>query len=232
MIYVRKSAERGQNDYGWLKTFYSFSFNDYYDPRFMGFRDLRVINEDYIEPARGFPKHPHRDMEIITYVMKGELSHKDSMGNGTTILPHEVQRMSAGTGVVHSEHSSETDETYLLQIWILPEKENLEPSYEQKLFPPEEKTGRLKLIASSAGTDGSVVVHQDVKIYASILGTGQAVNFDVTQGRHIWIQVARGVIEVNGTKLEHGDGAAISEESSLHIASVSGESEFLLFDLR
>lgn len=232
MIYVRKSADRGPNDFGWLKTFYSFSFNDYYDPRFMGFRDLRVINEDHIEPARGFPKHPHRDMEIITYVMKGELSHRDSMGNGTTILPHEVQRMSAGTGVLHSEHSSETDETYLLQIWILPEKPNLEPSYEQKLFPPAQKTGRLKLIASRTGTDGSVVVHQDVNIYASILANGQAVDFDVAEGRHIWIQVARGVVDINGTTLDKGDGSAISDESRLHIASMSEEAEFLLFDLR
>jgi redox-sensitive bicupin YhaK (pirin superfamily) len=232
MIYVRKASERGHNDFGWLNTHYTFSFNNYYDPRFMGFRDLRVINEDFIEPAKGFPTHGHRDMEIITYVIRGELSHKDSMGNGTTIRPHEVQRMSAGTGVQHSEHSSETDDTHLLQIWILPEKENLSPGYEQKYFDPSEKKGKLRLVASRGGDDGSVTVHQDVKLFSSLLSEGERVEYNLAPGRHAWIQVVKGHIDVNGTVLGPSDGAAINEEVALEISSSSAESEFLLFDLR
>lgn len=232
MIYVRKAGERGSNDFGWLKTFYTFSFNNYYDPRFMGFRDLRVINEDYIEPAKGFPTHPHRDMEIITYVMSGDLSHKDSMGNGTTIRPNEIQRMTAGTGVLHSEHSSESEKTHLLQIWILPEAENLTPSYEQKEIPIEEKTGKFRLVASRSGTDGSVMVHQDVNIYASVLQPNQSLDFAIPEGRHVWIQIIKGALDVNGKPLEGGDGAAVSEESTLAMAARSSETEFLLFDLR
>ena len=232
MIYVRKASERGHNDFGWLNTFYTFSFNNYYDPRFMGFRDLRVINEDFIEPAKGFPTHGHRDMEIITYVIRGDLSHKDSMGNGTTIRPHEVQRMSAGTGVQHSEYSSETDDTHLLQIWILPEKENLEPSYEQKYFDPSEKKGKLRLVASRGGDDGSVTVHQDMKLFSSLLSKGDKVEYTLAAGRHAWIQLIKGSLDVNGTVLDPSDGAAISEETSLSIDALSDEVEFLLFDLR
>src|SRR5207247_4054011 len=198
MISIRRSNERGKANYGWLDTNYTFSFNDYYDSRFMGFRDLRVINKDFIEPGQGFPKHGHRDMEIITYMVSGELSHRDSMGNGETIHPHEVQRMTAGTGVRHSEYSSPTDKTHLLQIWILPEKENLEPGYEQKIFSPEEKQGKLRLVASLGGDDGSVKINQDVNLYASILNKGDQVSHDVVDVRHAWLQLISGSIDVNG----------------------------------
>ena len=187
MIKVRRSKERGHANHGWLDTHYTFSFSDYYDPRFQGFRNLRVINEDFIEPDQGFPKHGHRDMEIITYIVEGELSHKDSMGNGETIRPNEVQRMTAGTGVLHSEYSSPTDKTHLLQIWILPEKHGLTPSYEQKLFAPEDKKGRLRLIASKGGDDGSVSINQDVKLYASVLQSGKQVSHELADGRHACI---------------------------------------------
>lgn len=231
MIKIRKSDERGKANYGWLDTNYTFSFNDYYDPRFMGFRDLRVINEDFIEPGQGFPKHGHRDMEIITYMISGELSHRDSMGNGDTIHPNEVQRMTAGTGVLHSEYSSPTDKTHLLQIWIQPEKRNLRPSYEQKFFAPEEKQGRLRLVASRSGDGGSVTINQDAKLYASILGKDGTVSHGLASGRHAWIQVVSGALDLNGERLNAGDGAAISEESSLKIKAREDNSEFLLFDL-
>ena len=231
MIKIRKANERGHANHGWLDTNYTFSFSDYYDPRFMGFRDLRVINEDYIAPAQGFPKHGHRDMEIITYVISGELSHRDSMGNGETIHPHEVQRMTAGTGVLHSEYSSPTDKTHLLQIWILPEKNNLTPSYEQKFFAPEEKQGKLRLVASRGGDDGSVTINQDVSLYASILANGESVTHKMTGGRHAWIQLISGSLDVNGETLNAGDGAAASEEKALQIKTLADNSEFLLFDL-
>ena len=231
MIKIRKANERGHANHGWLDTNYTFSFSDYYDPRFMGFRDLRVINEDYIAPAQGFPKHGHRDMEIITYVISGELSHRDSMGNGETIHPHEVQRMTAGTGVLHSEYSSPTDKTHLLQIWILPEKNNLTPSYEQKFFAPEEKQGKLRLVASRGGDDGSVTINQDVSLYASILANGESVTHEMTGGRHAWIQLISGTLDVNGETLNAGDGAAVSEETALQIKALADNSEFLLFDL-
>ena len=231
MIKIRRSNERGKANYGWLDTNYTFSFSDYYDSRFMGFRDLRVINEDFIEPAQGFPKHGHRDMEIITYMISGELSHRDSMGNGETIRPNEVQRMTAGTGVLHSEYSSPTDKTHLLQIWILPEKNGLEPGYEQKLFAPEEKQGKLRLIASRGGDDGSVKINQDVQLYASILESGKQASYELADGRHAWIQVISGAIDVNGYTLVKGDGAAISDETLLTIAATDDGSEFLLFDL-
>jgi redox-sensitive bicupin YhaK (pirin superfamily) len=231
MIKIRRSDERGKADYGWLDTNYTFSFSDYYDPQFMGFRDLRVINEDFIEPDQGFPKHGHRDMEIITYVISGELSHRDSMGNGETIHPHEVQRMTAGTGVLHSEYSSPTDRTHLLQIWILPEKQNLQPSYEQKFFTPEEKQGKLRLVASRGGDDGSVTINQDVRLYASILGKDENVSVELADGRHAWVQVISGSLDVNGETLNPGDGAAVSEESLLNVKALEEGSEFLLFDL-
>lgn len=232
MIKIRRSNERGHANHGWLDTHFSFSFADYYDPQFMGFRDLRVINEDFIEPSQGFPKHGHRDMEIITYMISGEISHRDSMGNGETVRPNEVQRMTAGTGVLHSEYSSPTDRTHLLQIWILPEKTNLQPSYEQKQFSPEEKQGKLRLIASRGGDDGAIHINQDVKLYASVLGEGQNVSLDLAPGRHAWIQLISGSLEVNGEKLEPGDGAAISEETALSIRATADNSEFLLFDLK
>ena len=231
MIKVRRSKERGHANYGWLDTHYTFSFSDYYDPQFMGFRDLRVINEDFIEADQGFPKHGHRDMEIITYMISGEISHRDSMGNGETVRPSEVQRMTAGTGVLHSEFSSPTDKTHLLQIWILPEKNRLEPSYEQKAFGAGEKQDKLRLIASRGGDDSSIHINQDVKLYASILNEGKTVSLNLNTGRHAWIQLISGAIDVNGTTLDAGDGAAISDETILKIRSYEDNSEFLLFDL-
>jgi len=232
MINIRRSNERGHANHGWLDTHFSFSFADYYDPNFMGFRDLRVINEDFIEPGQGFPKHGHRDMEIITYMISGEISHRDSMGNGETIHPTEVQRMTAGTGVLHSEYSSPTDRTHLLQIWILPEKRNLEPGYEQKEFATEEKQGKLKLIASRGGDDGSMHINQDVKLFASVLKSGEAVSHSIDEGRHAWIQLISGSLDVNDTRLTACDGAAISEEQSLKLRALEDGTEFLLFDLR
>ena len=231
MIKIRRSEDRGKANYGWLDTNYTFSFNTYYDEKYMGFRNLRVINEDVIEPNQGFPTHGHRDMEILTYVMSGELSHKDSMGNGETIYPHEVQRMTAGTGVLHSEYSSPTDKTHLLQIWILPEKENLAPGYEQKFFAPEDKKGKLKLVASRGGDDGSVHINQDVALYSSILAKDETVSHSLTENRYAWIQIVKGSLEINGEFLNQGDGAAISNEKLLEIKSLENETEFLLFDL-
>ncbi len=232
MIKIRRSKERGHANHGWLDTHYTFSFSDYQDARFMGFRDLRVINEDYIEADQGFPKHGHRDMEIITYVISGEISHRDSMGNGETLRPDEVQRMTAGTGVLHSEFSSPTDKTHLLQIWILPEKNRLEPGYEQKAFPRDEKRGKLRLVASKGGDDGSVHINQDVQLYASVLGAGKSVTHEIANGRHAWIQVISGAVDANGHTLEAGDGAAVSEESLLKLTAHEDETEFLLFDLK
>ncbi len=231
MIKIRRSKERGHANYGWLDTHYTFSFSDYYDPHFMGFRDLRVINEDYIEPGQGFPKHGHRDMEIITYIITGELSHRDSMGNGETIHPGEVQRMTAGTGVLHSEFSSETDKTHLLQIWILPEQNRLTPSYEQKLFSANEKQGKLRLIAARGGDDGAVHINQDVKLYASILKSGEEVSLDLAEKRHAWVQLISGSLDLNGEILDAGDGAAISDEITLKIKALENLTEFLLFDM-
>lgn len=231
MITIRRSNERGQANHGWLDTRFSFSFADYFDPKFMGFRSLRVINEDVIEAGQGFPKHGHRDMEIITYVIAGELSHLDSMGNGETVRPDEVQRMTAGTGVLHSEYSSETEKTHLLQIWILPEKDRLTPSYEQKFFPREEKQGKLKLVASRGGDDGSVHINQDVKMFSSVLNSGEKVSYNLTDKRYAWIQLISGSLDVNGETLAAGDGAAISSEEILRITSLQHDSEFLLFDM-
>ena len=232
MITIRRSNERGHANHGWLDTHFSFSFADYYDPEFMGFRDLRVINEDRIEPGQGFPKHGHRDMEIITYMISGELSHRDSMGNGETVRPSEVQRMTAGTGVLHSEYSSPTDRTHLLQIWILPEKRNLQPGYEQKLFPNEDKNGQLRLIASRGGDDGSIHINQDVRLYASIMKSGEELKYELAGTRHAWIQLVSGSLNVNGETLNAGDGAAVSEETELTFKSLDDGSEFLLFDLK
>ena len=232
MIKIRRSNERGHANHGWLDTYHSFSFADYYDPANMGFRDLRVINEDFIEAGQGFPTHGHRDMEIITYVINGEVSHRDSMGNGETIRPHEVQRMTAGTGVLHSEYSSPTERTHILQIWILPEKRNLQPSYEQTYFAPEEKQGQLKLVASRGGDDGSVHINQDVRLYSSILSTDETVSLDLAEDRHAWIQLVSGSLDVNGERLEAGDGAAISNVTSLSLRAISDRTEFLLFDLK
>ncbi len=231
MITLRPAAERGHFDHGWLDTRHSFSFADYHDRRHMGFRSLRVINEDWIAPGAGFPEHPHRDMEIITYVISGALRHADSMGNGTIIRPGDVQRMSAGTGVVHSEFNAARDEpVHLLQIWLRPSVRGLAPSYEQKAFDVAATPGTLRLVASPDGSDGSVRIHQDVRLYASVLPAGTAITHALSPGRHAWIQVIRGGIEVNGQRLTAGDGAAVSGESSLALYANEG-AELLLFDL-
>ena len=231
MITIRKAAERGHFDLGWLNTYHTFSFDQYYDPKHMSFRSLRVINEDVVSPGRGFPPHSHRDMEIITYVLEGALRHQDSMGNGSIIRPGEVQRMSAGTGVTHSEaNPSDNESVHLLQIWILPDRKNRPPEYEQKMFSEHEKRSRLRLIGSSDGRDGSVTVHQDASIYATILAESDKATHEPAAGRHIWLQVARGAVAVNGNELHHGDGAAISGESHIEIVGQS-PSEVLMFDL-
>jgi redox-sensitive bicupin YhaK (pirin superfamily) len=213
MITIRGAKERGHFDHGWLNTYHTFSFDQYYDPRYMGFRTLRVINEDFVAGGRGFPKHGHRDMEIITYILEGALKHEDSMGNGSVIRPGDVQRMTAGTGVRHSEqNASEREQVHLLQIWILPHTVGLEPGYEQKAFSEDERRGRLKLIASDDGSDGSVVVHQDVKLFASIIPAGEQVEHTMDQQRYAWIQVARGAVSVNGEKADQGDGVMVAAE--------------------
>ena len=231
MITIRGANERGHFDHGWLNTYHTFSFDQYYDPRYMGFRNLRVINEDFVAAGRGFPMHGHRDMEIITYILEGALKHEDSMGNGSIIRPGDVQRMSAGTGVRHSEKNASPDErVHLLQIWILPDTLNLEPEYEQKAFTEDERRGRLKLIASPDGADGSVRIHQDVSLFASILGAGERVERTMDAARYGWIQVARGSITVNDKTAEQGDGAIVMGESSLEILAEQ-PAEILLFDL-
>jgi redox-sensitive bicupin YhaK (pirin superfamily) len=233
MITIRPSEERGHANHGWLDTYYSFSFSDYYDRKHMGFRDLRVINEDRVSAGRGFGMHPHRDMEILTYVIDGELSHRDSMGRGATLKRNDVQRMSAGTGVMHSEVNQSKEPVHLLQIWIMPEAEGLKPSYEDLTIPTEEKRNRLRLIASHDGRDNSATINQDASVYASLLDSGRSLELELQPGRHAWVQLISGQLEVNGTKLEKGDGAAISGETLLRIASASGNgaAEFLTFDL-
>ena len=231
MISVRPSKQRGGGDHGWLNTRHSFSFDTYYDPKFMGFRSLRVINEDIVQPGHGFPMHPHRDMEIITYILEGAVEHQDSLGTGSVIRPGDGQRMSAGKGIRHSEKNpSQTDPAHLLQIWILPERPGLEPSYEQKTFPAEEKRGKLRLIAAPGGEDGSVTIHQDAKLYVSLLEPGQEVSHQLGKGRHAWLQVAKGGVELNGNSLSQGDGAAISNEPKLNVKGLDS-AEILLFDL-
>ncbi|HEX8174898.1 MAG TPA: pirin family protein [Pyrinomonadaceae bacterium] len=231
MITVRRAEERGHFNFGWLNTYHTFSFGDYYDPRNMGFRSLRVINEDWVKEGRGFPTHPHRDMEIITYILSGALEHRDSMGTGSVIRPGEVQRMSAGTGVTHSERNPSGEEpVHLLQIWIMPDKRNYQPSYEQKAYTDEEKRGGLRLIASPDGSDDSVTIHQDARLFSSLLEAGQKIQHKLEPNRHAWVQVARGAIDINGTQLNQSDGAAISREELLEITAREG-SEILLFDL-
>ena len=231
MILVRRAGERGHANHGWLDSYHTFSFADYHDPAFMGFRSLRVINEDFVEPAQGFGTHPHRDMEIITYVLEGAVEHKDSMGNGSVIRPGDVQRMTAGTGVTHSEFNPSKDEKlHLLQIWILPEAEGLKPSYEQKAFPKDKKLNRLRLVASNAPKGGAVRIHQDASLYASHLEKGKAVEHKLKKGRYAWLQMASGAAHLNGKSLRGGDGAAIAEADTLEITA-GADSEILLFDL-
>jgi redox-sensitive bicupin YhaK (pirin superfamily) len=232
MIQIRKSNERGGGDHGWLKTHHSFSFNDYWDPKWMGFRSLRVINEDWVAPNHGFPAHPHRDMEIITYILEGKLEHKDSLGTGSVILPGDGQRMTAGSGIRHSEFNpSKTEPVHFLQIWIVPDREGIAPRYDQKRFPEDEKRGRLRLVGSSDGRDGSIVIHQDVELFAAILTAGEQATHPLRTGRKGWLQVVRGSIEANGRRLDAGDGAAVQDEQAVTVRAEAVDAEILLFDL-
>jgi quercetin 2,3-dioxygenase len=231
MITRRVAQERGHAAHGWLDSYHTFSFADYYDSRHMGFRTLRVINEDRVQPGKGFGTHPHRDMEIISYVLEGALEHKDSLGTGSVITPGEVQRMSAGTGVTHSEFNpSQAEPVHFLQIWILPERAGLPPSYEQRAFPAAEKRGKLRLVASHDGRQGSVTLHQEADLYTALLAPGEAVTHRLTPGRHAWVQVARGTVTLNDTVLSAGDGAAASDETLLTLTATD-QAEVLLFDL-
>jgi len=231
MVNIRKSQERGHANHGWLNTYFTFSFADYYDPKHVQFRTLRVLNDDCITAGAGFPEHPHRDMEIITYVLEGALAHRDSMGNGSVIRPGDVQYMSAGTGVTHSEfNASKSEPAHLLQIWMLPEKKGLKPVYGQKNFAESEKRGKLRLVASPDGRDGSVTVRQDNELYATVLGAGESVRHELKPDRHAYVQVARGSVKLNGKELQEGDGAAISEEKGIELTGVN-DTEVLLFDL-
>lgn len=232
MIEIRRSQDRGHANHGWLDSRFSFSFAEYYDPAHMGFRSLRVINDDRVSGGGGFGMHPHQDMEIITYMLDGALAHKDSMGNGSTIRPGEVQRMTAGTGIRHSEYNPGDETAHLLQIWLLPREKGLTPSYDQKFFPGEAKSGKLALLASPDGRDGSMRIEQDSKLYASWLTAGESVRHELAPGRHAWLQVARGSVMLGDRLMTEGDGAAVSEESALIVGGVSDEGgEFLLFDL-
>jgi redox-sensitive bicupin YhaK (pirin superfamily) len=230
---VRRADERGHADHGWLDSHHSFSFADYHDPAHMGFRNLRVINEDRVQPGRGFGTHGHRDMEIVSYVLEGALAHKDSMGTGSTIVPGDVQRMSAGTGVTHSEFNASRDSlVHFLQIWILPDRAGHAPGYEQRRFDAEQKLGRLCLVASPDGADGSVTLHADVRLYATLLRDGVTVTHTVRPGRHAWIQVAKGVVEAGGVSLSAGDGASTSVAGDIVLRGAAGEgAEVLVFDL-
>jgi redox-sensitive bicupin YhaK (pirin superfamily) len=231
MITIRKSEERVHLDHGWLDTYHTFSFDQYHDPRHMSFGSLRVINEDRVAPGHGFPTHSHRDMEIITYVLEGGLAHRDSMGNGSTIKPGDVQRMTAGTGVAHSEaNPSSSNPVHLLQIWIMPNARGLEPGYEQKMFSDELKHGQLALIASLDGRQGSVTIHQDADVYASKLNAGERVTHTTGADRKVWVQVARGSVRMNDVDLNQGDGAALTDETNIEIEG-SGPAEILLFDM-
>lgn len=231
MLSIRRSEDRGVGEHGWLHSRHSFSFANYYDPRHMGYRNLRVINEDRVEPGRGFGKHGHRDMEILSYVLDGALEHADSMGTRSVIRPGEVQRMSAGTGVMHSEfnHSSD-DQVHFLQIWIEPNERGLPPTYEQKAFSDEDKTNVLRLVASGDGREGSVTVHQDVDLHASIVEPGATLTFERRPDRHLWLHVVRGQVRVNDQTLQAGDAVATDDETTLQIEGVD-EAELLLFDL-
>jgi len=229
MIYIRKSNERGNSQIGWLNSLHTFSFGEYYDPKFMGFGDLRVINEDTVQPGYGFGKHPHNDMEIISYVVEGSIEHKDSMGTGSVIRPREIQRMSAGTGVQHSEFNhSKTELLHFLQIWILPEKTGLQPSYEQKRIP--DLVNQLILIGSREGGEHAITIHQNVKLYVAYLAENHSIKYEFKKERKGWLQLIKGSIVLNGEQLSAGDGAAITDESEIHIESTNN-AELLLFDL-
>ena len=231
MIAIRPAEARGRADFGWLDSRHTFSFGSYHDPAHMGFGPLRVINEDRVQPGRGFDTHGHRDMEIISYVLDGALSHRDSMGNGSVIRPGDVQRMTAGTGVMHSEmNASSTDDVHFLQIWILPERQGLTPGYEQRSFADAEKRGRLRLVASRDGRDGSVTLHQDVDLYVALLAPGESATHTLAPGRKAWLQVAAGTARVDGERLGAGDGVAMADRDSVAI-DATDDAEILLFDM-
>jgi hypothetical protein len=231
MIQIRRGSERGGTDLGWLDSRHTFSFGDYHDTEHMGFRTLRVLNDDRVRPGKGFGTHPHRDMEIVSIVLAGALEHKDSLGNGSVIRPGDVQRMSAGTGVLHSEFNpSPTDPTHFLQIWILPERSGLPPGYEQRAFSAAERSGRLRLVAARDGRDGAVTLHQDAEIWMALLAPGQRVAHSLRPGRHGWVQVASGEVRLGSAKLREGDGAALSGEAAAEIEGASA-AEVLVFDL-
>jgi len=232
MFQLRKASERGQADLGWLDTRYTFSFADYFDPDHVNFRALRVMNEDRIASGAGFGMHGHRDMEIVTYVLEGALEHKDSLGNGSVLRPGELQRMTAGTGVLHSEFNpSSSAPVHLYQIWLLPSRKGLPPGYEQRAFTADEKRNQLRLVASPEGEDGALVIHQDARLYLALLSEGQAVTHELRTGRHAWLQVLRGAVRAGDGVLSAGDGVAVSAESRLTITGVAPESEVLFFDL-
>lgn len=231
MLQVRKASERGHFDHGWLNTYHTFSFADYHDPRYMGFRSLRVMNEDRVAAGQGFGTHGHRDMEIVTYVLGGALEHQDSMGNGEVLSPGEFQRMSAGTGIMHSEFNpSQSEPVHFYQIWLLPDRRGLVPSYEQKRFSEDERRNRLRLVASPDGAEGSLSVHQDARIYLASLAGGKSAEHVLDAGRHAWLQVLRGEISLNAMSLGTSDGVAVSDERQLSVAA-KGEAEIMLFDL-
>ncbi len=231
MITLRKAADRFHTRIDWLDSWHTFSFADHYDPNHMGFRSLRVINDDTVQPGQGFGAHPHRDMEILSYVLEGGLAHRDSSGGGGVIRPGDVQRMSAGSGVVHSEFNASREEpVHFLQIWLVPEQRGIDPGYEQKSFPAAARSGKLRVLASRDGRDGSVRIHQDATVYGTLLGSGERVTYELRPGRHAWVHVARGSAELNGTKLVAGDGAAVSDERAIALRGVDA-AEVLLFDL-
>lgn len=232
MITIRRSDERGHFDHGWLDTRHTFSFADYWDPAHVNFRALRVLNEDRVAPAAGFGTHGHDDMEIVSYVLSGSLAHKDSMGTGSTIVPGDVQYMSAGTGVRHSEfNGSATEPVHFVQIWIVPDRRGYAPRYAQKTFPESEKRGRLRLVASGAGEEGSIDLRQDVRLYATVLREGESVPLELARGRHLWVQALRGEAAVNGHRLSAGDGLAATDETAFVLTGAGEEAELLVFDL-
>ncbi|MEM8806711.1 MAG: pirin family protein [Cyanobacteria bacterium P01_G01_bin.38] len=232
MITLRPAQERGAANFGWLDSRHSFSFGNYYDPNHMGFANLRVINEDKVAPGQGFSTHGHRDMEIISYVLDGGLEHKDSLGTGSVIRPGDVQRMSAGTGIMHSEYNaSNADPVHFLQIWIMPDERGLTPSYEQTHFTQADKQGQLRLVGSRDGRDGSVTIHQDVDLYAAAIASNDTISYDIAEGRAVWVQVARGAITLNGQSLTAGDGASVMDEAKITLVGASDDAEVLVFDM-
>jgi redox-sensitive bicupin YhaK (pirin superfamily) len=231
MINVRKAQDRGHADHGWLNTYHTFSFSTYQDPNHMRFRSLRVMNEDVVAPGQGFGTHPHNDMEIVTYVLEGALEHKDSMGNGEVLRPGEFQRMSAGTGITHSEFNpSASEPVHLYQIWLFPERKGITPGYEQKRFSETERHNKLQLVASRDSEDGSLLIHQDARIYLSQIDAQQEITYRLAAGRYAWLQVLRGTVSLNGIQLDTSDGAAVSNETSLMIRA-NADAEIMLFDL-